>query len=121
LSGAKVARLSEAMARIFAVDNANAVFCHNNASAAAAKQKSDELGDAIRAFGATIVGVQQSMTEVAKSLGETSHRLTDLAETSGGEANRAVGAAADTASHVSTTASSTEELSASIADIYRQA
>ena len=46
-SGAKVARLTRAAMHIFALDNANAVFCHANIGASSARQRTDELNRAI--------------------------------------------------------------------------
>jgi methyl-accepting chemotaxis protein len=120
-SGAKVARLARAAMHIFALDNANAVFCHNNFATASAKERTDELNRAIQAFGEQIHAVRDAITAVGKTLGETSNQLTSLAETASGQTVTATEAASAAASHVSTTAASTEELSASIGDIHRQA
>ena len=120
-SGAKVARLAKAALRILALDNANAVYCHSNIAANSAKQRTDDLNRGIQSFDATIHTVRDALSNVAKTLGETSHQLTGLAETARGQTTTATDAASAAASHVTTTAASTEELSASIADIYRQA
>jgi methyl-accepting chemotaxis protein len=120
-SGAKIARLTRAAMHILALDNANAVFCHNNASADSAKHRTDELNRAIGEFKDSIAAVRDAMSHVAKTLGDTSNQLTGLAETASGQTATATGAASAAASHVTTTAASTEELSTSIADIYRQA
>ncbi len=120
-SSTKVARLGKAALHIFALDNANAVYCHNNAGAGAAKSRTDELNRAIELFAGSIHGVRDAMSHVAKTLGATSSELTGLAETASGQTGTASEAAGAAASHVSATASATEELSASIADIYRKA
>jgi methyl-accepting chemotaxis protein len=120
-SAAKVARLADAALHILAIDSANAVYCHTNIAAGSAKQRTDELNRAIALFDESIHSVRNAMSHVAKTLGETSHQLTGLAETASGQTVTATQAAISAASHVTTTAASTEELSASIADIYRQA
>ncbi|HKS60628.1 MAG TPA: methyl-accepting chemotaxis protein, partial [Xanthobacteraceae bacterium] len=120
-SGAKIALLSRAAMHIFALDNANAVFCHANIGASSAKARTDELNRAIASFADSIRAVRDAMSQVATTLGDTSHQLTGLAETASGQTATATDAASAAATHVTTTAASTEELSASIADIYRQA
>jgi methyl-accepting chemotaxis protein len=120
-SGARIARLTRAAMHIFALDNANAVFCHANINASSARQRTDELNRAITSFADSIRAVRDAMSHVAKTLGDTSHQLTGLAETASGQTATATDAASAAATHVTTTAASTEELSASIADIYRQA
>jgi methyl-accepting chemotaxis protein len=120
-SGAKVARLARAALHVFALDNANAVYCHTTIAADSAKQRSDELNTAITSFGESIRAVRDAINHVGNTLGETSNELTGLAETASGQTATATDAASAAASHVTTTAASTEELSASIADIYRQA
>jgi methyl-accepting chemotaxis protein len=120
-SGTKVALLSRAAMHIFALDNANAVFCHANIGASSARARTDELNRAISSFADSIHAVRDAMSHVARTLGDTSNQLTGLAETASGQTATATDAASAAASHVTTTAASTEELSASIADIYRQA
>jgi methyl-accepting chemotaxis protein len=120
-SGAKVARLGRAAMHILALDSANAVYCHTNIGADAARQHTDQLNRAIQSFAESIRGVRDAMSHVAKTLGETSNQLTGLAGTASDQTTTATEAASAAASHVTTTATSTEELSASIADTYRKA
>jgi methyl-accepting chemotaxis protein len=120
-SGAKVARLGRAAMHILALDSANAVYCHTNFGADSARQRTDELNDAIQSFAQSISGVRDAMSHVATTLSETSSELTGLAENASGQTGTASEAASAAASHVSATASATEELSASISDIYRKA
>ena len=120
-SGAKVARLARAAVHIFALDNANAVYCHSMIAADSAKQRTDELNGAIRSFGASIGAVRDAVSHVGATLDATSNELTGLAETATCQTATATDAANAAASHVTTTAASTEELSASIAAIHRQA
>ena len=120
-SSAKVARLARAALHVFALDNANAVYCHTAIAADSAKQRTDEFNGAIKSFGESIGAVRDAISHVGKTLGETSNELTGLAETATCQTATATDAACAAASHVTTTAASTEELSASIADIYRQA
>jgi methyl-accepting chemotaxis protein len=120
-SSGKAARLARAAMHILALDNANAVYCHNNASASSAKHRTDELNRAIQTFAESIRSVRDAMSHVATTLGDTSNQLTGLAETASGQTGTATGAASAAASHMTTTAASTEELTASIGDIYRQA
>jgi len=117
----KAAWLNDVATRMFLFDLANAVACYNQIDVDTSRSRGDALDTAIKEFDSTIAGVRQAINGVVTSLGETSDRLSSLAESASGEANRAAEAAADTAGNVAKTAAATEELSASISEIHNQA
>jgi methyl-accepting chemotaxis protein len=119
-SARKAFRLSEAATRIFMLDAANAVACHNSTEVQQAKTHADELGAAIRDFGRAIDGVRRSVGSAVESLSMTSDRLTELASAASGQANMATKAAEDTAFKISSIAAAAEELSAAIEEMHAQ-
>ena len=117
----RAARLNDMAARMLLFDMANAVSCYNRYDFEGSQERGDALDAAIGEFGRTIGGVRQAIGGVVTSLGETSCHLTTLAAGASGEADKAAEAAAGTAENVEKTASATEELSASIAEVHSQA
>src|SRR5262249_35295437 len=99
---------------------APAISCHNEMAVADAKVRGDQLSDAIKEFDRTIRAIREAMTGAVGALGETSDRLTALAQSATTQASTAAGAASDS-SHIDMTAAATEELSAAISEIHGQA
>ena len=116
-SGRKVARLCDVAQRVLLLDTANAIACHTNQSVNEAKTRSDELVAAIREFGRAVTDVRTAIAAAVKSLEETSHRLTTVADAAATQARTASSVADDTASGVEGTATATSELLTSIAEI----
>jgi methyl-accepting chemotaxis protein len=116
-SGRKVARFCDVAQRVLLLDTANAIACHTNQAVNEAKTRSDELVAAIREFGRAVTDVRTAIAVAVKSLEETSHRLTSVADAAATEARTAWSVADETASGVEGTATATSELLTSIAEI----
>ena len=116
-SGRKVARLGDVALRVLLLDTANAIACHTNLAASEAKAKSDQMVNSVREFGQAVTDVRTAITVAVKSLEETSHRLTSFADAAATQARTASAVANDTASSVEGTATATNELLTSIAEI----
>src|SRR5262249_56787713 len=99
---------------------APAISCHNEMAVADAKVRGDQLDDAIKEFDRPIRAIREAMTGAVGALGETSDRLTTLAQSATAQASTAAEAASDS-SHIDMTAAATEELSAAIAETHGQA
>ena len=113
-SGRRAAYLCDVARRILTMDAANAVACHNELEISQAKARINELAGAIK-------GVRSALTQTVTALEETSDHLGALARASNAEADKASKAADETAIDVDKMACVTEQLSASISQIYRQA
>jgi methyl-accepting chemotaxis protein len=116
-SGAKTALLCDAAARLFLLDNANAIACHNELAVNESKAHSERLGDAISSFGAVTDNVRKAIAEAIGELGASSQRLSSLAQNSNNHANLAAGIADSTAKNAVSMANAAEELSSAIAEI----
>ena len=117
----KAMHLIDIAARIFALDVANGVACHNEMEVQADKSQVSELAAAIEHFAGTVKDVRLAIISTVTELGETAGTLSTLAQTARSDANTAAGAADDTAKGVETTAAATEELSVSVAHIHAEA
>jgi methyl-accepting chemotaxis protein len=113
-SGQKAAFLCDVARRILMLDAANAVACHRELEVAQGTARINELAGAI-------TGVRSALDKTVTALEETSDHLSALARASNTEADKASKAADETALDVDNMASVTERLSASIAEIHRQA
>ncbi len=110
--------LLDAAARLFTVDNANAVACHVGAQVSEAERGREELAAAIRGFGNTVQGMRQTFANAVDSVRGTAGSLTELAGHASKEAQNAALAAEGSVSNVGTIAAATEELTASITAIH---
>jgi methyl-accepting chemotaxis protein len=119
-SGAKVARLGDLMTRLSLLDNANAIFCHNELAVNESKERGDKLEAAIARFGSTMDQVRAAIAGAAGELGASSKRLSSLAQNSTQHANVAAGVADSSARNANNMASAAEELSSSIGEIRAQ-
>ncbi len=61
-------RLLNAATRIFMLDAANAVACHNSMEVQQARRRTDELANAIKSFSHAVEGVREIIANVAKSI-----------------------------------------------------
>jgi len=113
-------RLLNAATRIFMLDAANAVACHNSTDVQQARARSDALADSVKSFARSVDGVRDIVANVAKSISTTSDRLAELGRTASGQAGMAMQAAEDTASRIGSIAAATDELNASIEEIHAQ-
>jgi methyl-accepting chemotaxis protein len=120
-SRATIARLNWAAAHMIHFDIATAITFHQRIESAQSKQRYELVEAAIKDFESTIDTVGSAIGHAARSLEENSDHLNELAEVAGVKANHAAQAASETARRVQSTAGATEELSASIAEVHRQA
>jgi methyl-accepting chemotaxis protein len=114
-------RLLNAATRVFMLDVANAVACHNSMEVQQARRHTDELANAIKNFAGAIESVREIGANVVKSIRSTSDQLAELAKTATGQTNMAAQAAEDTAFKIGSIAAATVELNASIEEIHAQA
>jgi methyl-accepting chemotaxis protein len=114
-------RLLNAASRIFMLDTANAVACHNAMQVQKSRERSEALTAAVDNFGDAVHNVRRTVTEVVNSIGSTSDRLAELAQKASGQAGAAARAAQNTASQIGGIASATDELNASIEQIHTHA
>jgi methyl-accepting chemotaxis protein len=119
-SALKAIRLADAASRVFMLDAANAIACHNSMEVQQAKTRAEELGAAIQEFGQAVDGVRLAVESAVKSLGSTSDQLAELANAAASQANMASQAAEDTAFKINTIAAATEQLSATIEEMHTQ-
>ena len=119
-SGAKVAALSDVMTRVCLLDSANAIFCHNELAVNAGKERGDRLQSAIDRFGSTMDNVRAAIAGAVTELGNSSRRLSSLAQNSNQHANLAAGIADNSAKSANSMANAAEELSSSIGEIRAQ-
>jgi methyl-accepting chemotaxis protein len=117
----RMALWMDTAARVMMLDAANAVACHNNLNVERGAAQSQELERAIDEFSKVIADVQAAVGEVSHTLGDTSTKLDRLAQTATARAKGAIEAAGDATANVTSTAALTDELSAAIAEIERQA
>lgn len=119
-SGAKVAALSDVMTRLALLDNANAIFCHNELAVNQSKERGDRLEAAIGRFGTTMDQVRAAIANAVNELGASSQRLSSLAKNSTEHANLAANIAGNSARDADGMASAAEELSIAISEIRKQ-
>jgi len=119
-SGTRAVRLSDAATRVFMLDAANAIACHNSLEAERAKSRADQLAAAIHEFAEASDGVRAAVDTAIGSLGTTSDQLAELARAAASQANTATHAAEDTAFKITSIANATQELSAAIEEMHAQ-
>ncbi len=71
-------RLMNAATRVFMLDVANAVACHNSVQVQQARKHTDELADAVKNFADAIEGVRQIGANLVQSISSTSDQLAEL-------------------------------------------
>jgi len=120
LSPRRAIRIADAATRIFMLDAANAVACHNSAEVQQAKSRTDELGRAIQDFSHAVEGVRRSAESAVQSLETTLNQLDQLASAASGQTNMATRAAEDTAFKIGAIAEAAEEINAAIEEMHAQ-
>jgi methyl-accepting chemotaxis protein len=116
-SSRKVAHLCDVAMRVLMLDAANAVACHRLLEVHDAKARSDELAGAVSDFGRAVNDIRVAIMGAVKSLEQTSDRLTSGADASATQARAASTMADDATTSIGGTASATQELLSSIAEI----
>jgi methyl-accepting chemotaxis protein len=117
LSARRAANLIDAATRMFMLDSANAIFCHQTFDVQKSRMVAAELMTAIRLFNEKIEGVKSAVVIAISSLGTSSDDLAKLAGDASEQTKNAVKAAQDTACKIKTIASATEHLSTAIDDL----
>ena len=120
-SSGKGFKLLNAATRVFMLDTANAVACHNSVEARQARERTDQLANAIKNFAGAVETVRHTVGEVVVSITSTSDHLADLAKTASGQTSTAAHAAEDTAAKIAGIAEATDELNVSIDQIHTRA
>ncbi len=116
-NGVKAARLCDAVGRVLLLDVASAVVFHSHELTRKADERAERLDQAICDFEGAASGVRSSLNELSASLMGTSGRLSALAQDAGRDTASALAASGEASMNAGTTATSTQELSASIAEI----
>lgn len=114
-------QLLNAATRIFMLDTANAVACHNSVEAKQARERTDQVANAIKNFASAVEGVRHTVGEVVNSITSTSDQLAELPKAASGHTDTAAHAAEDTAARIAGIAGATDELNASIDQIHTRA
>ncbi|NNM74358.1 methyl-accepting chemotaxis protein [Enterovirga aerilata] len=116
-NGAKAVRLCDALGRALLLEVACSVIFHSHELTRKADERAERLDQAISDFEGAASGVRSSLNELAAALMGTSGRLSALAQDAGRDAAAALAASGDASANAGMTATSTQELSASIAEI----
>ena len=116
-NGARAAKLCCAVARVLLLDVACAVIFHSHELTRSGDERAERLDRAISDFETAASGVRGALHELSGSLTGTSGRLSTLARDAGRDAATALTASGRASADAGATAASTQELSASIAEI----
>ena len=120
-SSAKLAKSGKLLSQVLAFDVANAMTLHREAAEKAADVRRKAIDEAIGDFAAAIGEVLQAITEASTSLTATCSSMREVADDTLKRMAVASSAAAETTQRVKMTGEATEELSASIQHIGREA
>jgi methyl-accepting chemotaxis protein len=119
-NGGKAAQLTEAASRLFLLDVASAVFYHTAARIGQAIEKAQIVRGAISDLGAEVQGVGVAMSKAIQRLEHTSVSLAESAMAGAAGSEQAQDWVRKCAEQVSSSASASEELSASLQTIRHQ-
>jgi methyl-accepting chemotaxis protein len=114
----KAAWLNLVASRMLLFDVATAVTAHYRREMHAGNARLQEIESALESFNSSFGTLRQVAVEAMGELGNTSNHLTAAAEAASAQTSTAAKAAGAAAEEVLTTASATEELSRSIADVH---
>jgi methyl-accepting chemotaxis protein len=119
-NGRRAAALTEAASRCFLLDIASAVFFHTSARIGQAIEKAELVRGAMSDLGTQVEGAGAAMSDAVHRLEQTSASLTDSAIAAASGSEEAEGWVSRCAEQVSSSASASEELSASLQTIRHQ-
>jgi methyl-accepting chemotaxis protein len=119
-SARKAMRIADFAARVLMMDMASAATIHHHEEVRKAQARANRLDAVIMNFAETVESVRHATGLAFTSLRNTSDRLTNIANCAVDQAKIGTQAADEAASNVSTIATATEELTASIAEIHHQ-
>ena len=114
-------RLLDVTTRVLTLDVATAVSLHYHAEFREAKQRGDTLSQAIQDFGSAIQDLRGTVATAVPALGDSSRKLTALADRATVETMKATDAAEENMVLASEMATATSQLDASIAEIHKRA
>jgi methyl-accepting chemotaxis protein len=120
-SSGKVVEYGRAISQLLAFDVANAMTLHRQATEQAALERRKAIDDAIADFDGAIGEVVDAIKEASISLTGMGETLEQVADDAGSRVATASAASAETSQRMGVTVTATEELSASIEEIGRQA
>lgn len=103
------------------MDMANAAAIHHHEEVRKTQAQANELDSAIVNFGETVESVRRAIRSAFDTLSKTSDQLTNIANNAVDHALKGTQAADEAALYVASMAAATEELTASISEIHRQA
>ncbi len=119
-NGRKAAALTEAASRLFLLDVASAVFFHTSARIGQAIEKAELVRGAMSDLGSEVEGAGAAMSDAVQRLEQTSASLSESAVAAATGSEQAEGWVLKCAEQVSSSASASEELSASLQTIRHQ-
>ncbi|MBI3704437.1 MAG: hypothetical protein HY244_11480 [Rhizobiales bacterium] len=117
----KAARLIDIAARVLMMDMANSAALHHHEEVRKTQAQANRLDSAIVNFGETVESVRRAIGSSFDTLSKTSDRLTNIANNAADHAVKGTQTADEAALNVTAMATATEELTASISEIHRQA
>ena len=110
--------LVDAATRIFMLDAANAVACHNSIEVKNSSARADFLTSAIQEFSQTVNDVRESVVSAVESLSSASNQLGALSDAASAQLESAVRGSEETIAVIQGIASATEQLSAAIVEMH---
>jgi len=116
----KAFRLLDAASRIFMLDTANAMACHNALDAQRSAERSDLLAGAIQEFAQEVDKVRHAVANATGSLGTASQDLAGMSSSALQQVGAAAKAANDTTAKVQNIAKAAENLEIAIAQISKE-
>lgn len=120
-SAAKAVKVLDVTTRLMVLDVSNAAACHNLVQVKKEKGRGEELAAAIEEFSQTVEGLRTGVGNAVKLLGATSEELDRFSVTALNQVSAGGKAADDTAFRIMKIAAATEELTASVGEIYTYA
>ncbi len=120
-SAARAAERGKVIAQVITFDVANGMTLHRQAAEEAAAKRRRAIDDAIADFAGAIGEVVDAIKEASTSLTGMGATLQQVADDAGGRMTTASAASAETSRRMDVMVTATEELSASIEEIGRQA
>ncbi len=120
-NGPKAAHLSDVYTRLLQLDMAMGFALHAQLEGEASKTTATHSSEILSSFGSTIDKLRNAISTVARDLGSTTESLQGLSTRVSGDVASATRSSEGASQSIGSTATATEELSASIVEIGNQA
>ncbi|ADZ69916.1 globin-coupled sensor protein [Polymorphum gilvum] len=120
-SGPKAARLTGVVTKVVLLDMDMAISTYSEAMIERAMAREEQIKLAVRDFDAVMNGALQALGNASEALGQTAGALTGVARETSVRVEAMERSSAETSRGVHSSAAATEEMTASIAEISRQA